>query len=325
MNPHENQVVVELTTPSFGFDDKGPAYYPTHAGTWARAEHVDPAPAYSHDAGLVRQELAHLRTVAPLTFPLAVVLLSHEVTSRTNGHYCDDRAYTKDGRVEFPVGIIVLSGKRIPIHPAMTRYLVAHEYGHGVEYHLARLRKVKDRQILEQYVERVRPDAERGYGCGKWHSNVGELFANDFRIPCRGSGAGILAARGVHEARIPPRGVAVLARGDGGIARTGERGTGRLMPEKNPALVALRWRDAHGSATALYEIHELPHKATEITTYGLLLRQDEEGISIAAEDCGGGCYRGVTFVPKALIVECRPVKPPRTRRAERRHGETSTE
>ena len=35
--------------------------------------------------------------------------------------------------------------------------------------------------------------------------------------------------------------------------------------------MALRWSDAHGTATNQYEIHELPHKALEITTFGLLL------------------------------------------------------
>lgn len=81
-----------------------------------------------------------------------------------------------------------------------------------------------------------------------------------------------------------------------------------------PTLVCLRWRDAHGTATTTYELHELPHKALEITTYGLLLRQDADGISIAAEDCGAGCFRGVTFVPAALVIECKPVKRSRARK-----------
>lgn len=84
---------------------------------------------------------------------------------------------------------------------------------------------------------------------------------------------------------------------------------------KQPPLVALRWLDAHGTATNTYEIHELPHKALEIVTYGLLLRDDEHGVSIACEYCGGGVYRGVTFIPRSLVVEIKPVKPERKRRA----------
>lgn len=72
---------------------------------------------------------------------------------------------------------------------------------------------------------------------------------------------------------------------------------------KTPPLVALRWLDAHGTATNSYELHELPHKALEIVTYGLLLRDDEHGVSVACEYCGGGAYRGVTFVPRSLVVE----------------------
>jgi hypothetical protein len=90
----------------------------------------------------------------------------------------------------------------------------------------------------------------------------------------------------------------------------------------NPPLVSVRWRDAHATATALYEIHELPHAATEITTYGLLLREDATGVSIASEACGAETYRGVTFIPRELIVECRPVQ---RRRASRPRATASPE
>jgi hypothetical protein len=86
------------------------------------------------------------------------------------------------------------------------------------------------------------------------------------------------------------------------------------IKKPSPPLVALRWRDAHGTATSSYEPHELPHAALEIVTYGLLLRDDETGVSIACEDCGGNVYRGVTFVPRELVVECRPVRPVRRKR-----------
>lgn len=82
-----------------------------------------------------------------------------------------------------------------------------------------------------------------------------------------------------------------------------------------PPLVQLRWRDAHGTATAVYELHEIPHRALEVTTYGLLLRDDAEGISIASEDVGANCFRGLTFVPRPMVIDCRPVKPVRTKRA----------
>jgi hypothetical protein len=84
------------------------------------------------------------------------------------------------------------------------------------------------------------------------------------------------------------------------------------MKKTPPILVRLRWLDAHVTASATYELHELPHRGLEIITYGLLLRDDADGVSIASEDCGGGAYRGVTFVPRSLVVECKPVKPARS-------------
>lgn len=82
-----------------------------------------------------------------------------------------------------------------------------------------------------------------------------------------------------------------------------------------PPVVALRWYDAHASSTTNYELHELPHKAVEITTYGLLLRDDADGVSIACEDAGAGVYRGVTFVPRQMVIEIKHVRPQRKRTA----------
>ena len=219
VRPHENQIISLLDAPGFPFESDSPAYAISHAGSYARSEKVDPAPCYAHHPDLVRDELAHLQAVAPLPFPLAIFLLSHESTARTNGHYQGEYNYSatpieaKDGSRYPPVGIIVLSGKRIPIHPAMTRYLVSHEYGHAVQYHLERQRGMKTDAIKREYHERCRPDASFAYGCGKWHAAIGELFANDFRI--------LIARR---EVEFWPH-------------------QGFERPERNPAVVAF-WKEA---------------------------------------------------------------------------------
>ena len=183
---HDDQVVEVLREPTYGFDDKGPAYTPSHAGSWTRTVYVDPAPCYGHDEALVRTLFARLRELAPLPIPLKVCLLGHEPTERTNGWYSDEGKWEKDAEGvhrKAPVGLICLAGKRIPPHPAMTRYLMGHEYGHGVFYHLARTRGFdSDSEPLRKLYQALRPETSSRYGCGQWHQNTGEVFANDFRI-----------------------------------------------------------------------------------------------------------------------------------------------
>jgi hypothetical protein len=185
LRPHGKQEVILLTEPSWSFDDHGPAYPLSFDGSYARTERVDPAPCYAHDVDAVRAELAHLQRVAPIPVPLGIFVLSHEMRGRTNAWCSDDRVYPSGaGTVNsYPISIIVMSGKRIPIHPAMTRYLVAHEYGHFVESFLARERGLKDGfRLRERYRALCRPQGSEVYGCGKWHQATGEIFANDFRI-----------------------------------------------------------------------------------------------------------------------------------------------
>jgi hypothetical protein len=189
------QHVQLLTQPDFGFDSKGPYYslQDTNKLVYARNEYVDPAPGYAHDRVLVEAEFEKCRRLAPLPHPLDLILISHEFEGRTNGWYTENLHYLTDDKGEYlklpngnldtmPVGIICLCAKRIPIHPAMTRYLVPHEYGHAIENRLAKIRGMKDHELLEHYQTKVRPTAQRGYGPGKWHNAIGELFANDFRI-----------------------------------------------------------------------------------------------------------------------------------------------
>jgi hypothetical protein len=79
-------------------------------------------------------------------------------------------------------------------------------------------------------------------------------------------------------------------------------------------LVCVTWKDAHGTMGTALSLHEIPHSSIEIKSYGLLLRQDEEGVSIASEICADGTYRGYTFVPKGMLVSVEPVVKPKQAR-----------
>jgi hypothetical protein len=152
-----------------------------------RAERVDPFPCYPHDIRLVKRTLRDVeRAVSIELAPQTIFVLHHEPLARTNGWAESDTSWNEETEKWDPSpGWITLAGKRIPPHPAVTRYLVAHEYGHHVEYDLLRRRgrQPHERAVANEYAElRKLPDGHHAYGGGRWHSNVSELLANDFRI-----------------------------------------------------------------------------------------------------------------------------------------------
>lgn len=151
----------------------------------------DPFPAYPHDAGVAADAAKKAAQICPPLYDIEIYLPNREEVGRTNGYStnCYPRTFV-DGEwvTGLPLGLIVMSGKRIPPHPAMTRYLVGHEYGHHVCWMLGKLRgagHLQDDSFLPQYaqargldVDLVRHD---GAG-GTWHTSIGEIFACDFRI-----------------------------------------------------------------------------------------------------------------------------------------------
>lgn len=169
----------------------GPAYVTVPRamkGCWSHQEHVDPYPAYSHDVELVHREARRVIRALPIGVPVLISVLAVEGLDRVNGHCRID--YDYKGEKPHPwAASIVLWGKRIPIHPAMTRYLVAHEYGHAVEKYIATLRgETGDSQKLRAEYGRLRGcRRQKYYGGGTWHASPGELFANDFRILVAGA------------------------------------------------------------------------------------------------------------------------------------------
>lgn len=86
------------------------------------------------------------------------------------------------------------------------------------------------------------------------------------------------------------------------------------MAELNE-LVKVVWNDAHGSAAnVVYDIDEIPHGPIECTSYGLLLKEDDLGISIASECVGVDTYRGYSFIPAKMTISVEPVNPKKVNR-----------
>lgn len=189
--------IIEVIEPEaliwpFGGSDGRP-YVMTGQGHWgSRRSYVDPFPAYGHDDDLVSETLTAVQQAFPLPpeVSLQITILPFEDQSRTNGWTQHDwhRDYQegKEASERRFIPTIVLSGKRIPPHPAMTRYLVAHEYGHVVAgwlAHKAGDQNADPRVVEEEYAKlRYLEKLERGYGGGTWHLDAGEVMANDFRI-----------------------------------------------------------------------------------------------------------------------------------------------
>lgn len=71
-------------------------------------------------------------------------------------------------------------------------------------------------------------------------------------------------------------------------------------------LVAVVWDDAKATAVVEYDLNEVRtqfHKAARYTTYGLLLVDDDKGITLASEEGDDQNLRGLTFIPRAMVVE----------------------
>lgn len=167
----------------------------TNAPTWQHGRHgsvgtFDPFPAYPHDRAVVDQTAAQISKECQPLWNVELFIADREETGRSNGYssvhegggYVDGEWVKGD-----PTGLIMLSGKRIPPHPAVTRYLVAHEYGHNVEWMLNRARGAQNIQsddVINEYGQVRGLSAEHmhhGSG-GRWHDSVHEIFACDFRI-----------------------------------------------------------------------------------------------------------------------------------------------
>jgi hypothetical protein len=71
-------------------------------------------------------------------------------------------------------------------------------------------------------------------------------------------------------------------------------------------LVAITWEDAHGKATGDFSEEQIAqefHQAALYTSYGLLIIDNEKGVTIAMEEADDGSFRGLTFIPRGMVKE----------------------
>ncbi len=149
---------------------------------------LDPFPAYRHDAAVVTETLEWCAEAWPFAHDVTIWVADREEVSRTNGFTARKDVYERgeDGvhRRTGWSGQIFLSGKRIPIHPAISRYVTAHELGHVVYGELQPDNPDSD-NLAEEYAAMRGVANVHGHG-GVWHRAVEEVFACDFRIVVAG-------------------------------------------------------------------------------------------------------------------------------------------
>lgn len=165
-------------------------------------ETVDPFPCYSHDRDVLEDTIKRVEESfrLPPPFSPSWYVLEFDGKPQVNGSasrqfdYWSKRAQKLKKEREtigslsanLPEwhGYLILYGKRTPIHPAMTEYVVAHEYGHIVDYYIERMAGHEpDRQLGDKDYAKLRNmKNDQSYGGKKWHKNIGEVIANDFRI-----------------------------------------------------------------------------------------------------------------------------------------------
>lgn len=177
--------IEEITEVHWNFAGEPPAIRPRNDYSNAYVR-MDPTPAYAHNIDLVRETLRRCEEAFPTKNRLDLFNVHFESLGRINGETRDWSNYKEmDEYDRYITGsMILLFGKRTPIHPAMTRYLVAHEYGHAVDRALSHkmftTREPWD-SLRDEYVKLRKLPERKHYGPGTWHEQPAELLANDFR------------------------------------------------------------------------------------------------------------------------------------------------
>ncbi len=99
------------------------------------------------------------------------------------------------------------------------------------------------------------------------------------------------------------------------------------MKDSTHPLVAVVWDDAKATAVVEYDLNEIRtqfHRAARYTTYGLLIVDDQQGVTLASEEGDDHNLRGLTFIPRQMIVEVVVLARRRTRKPAARKRQAGT-
>lgn len=186
--------IKHLTGDDLRWPDRGNPYIYEGSGKYPRKTVVHPAPMYRHKESLVEDVLEICSRAFPIHSSVSKLLCTtdREFESGFNGYAFEDWDYssstfkytTVDGRMvdRYPVSLgILISGKQVPQHPAWTRYLIAHEYGHCAWYASRYFRGYDNELNGEADYMRMRGEVDWKDG-QRWHQRATEVIANDFRI-----------------------------------------------------------------------------------------------------------------------------------------------
>lgn len=143
---------------------------------------IDTFPCYSHDIELVKECATKAESIFNFNPKPIYIIMPFESTGRTNGQA---EKYNIGNDKYIP--IVVLWGKRIPIMPNMTNYLYHHELSHCVDYQACSQLKLEDSGLDEEYAKWRGIKNSSKYGARNWHTQTGEIIANDIRVSLFGA------------------------------------------------------------------------------------------------------------------------------------------
>lgn len=80
-------------------------------------------------------------------------------------------------------------------------------------------------------------------------------------------------------------------------------------------LVEVAWVDAHASVQPELSTDEIGQvESVTYTSYGKLVRADDDLVAVAADERDDGRFRGITFIPLGMVRTIKPIRPRRRRK-----------